>query len=73
MFALRPFSRNPKNPIMTKISVSIPEAVQMTGIGRSSIYKLFDEGKLTPRKSGKRTLILVKDLKRYVESLPTEV
>mgnify|MGYP003793014283 CR=1 FL=1 len=58
---------------MTKISVTIPEAVQMIGLGRSSIYKLFDEGKLTPRKSGKRTLILVEDLKRYVESLPTEV
>lgn len=58
---------------MTKISVTIPEAVQMIGLGRSSIYKLFDEGKLTPRKSGKRTLILVEDLERYVKSLPTEV
>lgn len=58
---------------MTKLSVAVPEAAKMIGIGRSSIYKLFDEGKLTPRKSGKRTLILVEDLKRYVESLPTEV
>lgn len=58
---------------MTKISVTVPEAVQMIGLGRSSIYKLFDEGKLIPRKSGKRTLILVEDLERYVKSLPTEV
>jgi len=58
---------------MTKISVTIPEAVQMIDLGRSSIYKLFDEGKLIPRKSGKRTLILVEDLERYVKSLPTEM
>lgn len=56
---------------MSKISVSIPEAIEMTGIGRSSLYKLFSEGKIKPRKSGKRTLVLVEDLKRYVESLPT--
>lgn len=55
---------------MTKLSVTIPEAVQLTGIGRSSLYTLFKEKKLTPRKSGKRTLILVEDLKRYVENLP---
>lgn len=58
---------------MTKMAVGIPEAAQMIGLGRSSIYKLFGEGKLTPRKSGKRTLILVEDLERYVKSLPTEV
>ena len=55
---------------MTKLSVTIPEAAEMIGIGRSSLYTLFKEKKLTPRKSGKRTLILVDDLKRYVENLP---
>lgn len=55
---------------MTKLAVSIPEAVEMSGLGRSYIYRLFNEGKLTRRKSGKRTLILVEDLKRYLESLP---
>lgn len=56
---------------MTKISVTIPEAVQMTGIGRSSLYKLFSEGKVVPRKQGKRTLILVKDLEDLIQNLPT--
>ena len=56
---------------MTKISVTVPEAVAMTGIGRSSLYKLFSEGKVHPRKSGKRTLILVSDLEEYIRSLPT--
>ena len=55
---------------MNKIAVTIPEAVEMTSIGRTKIYTLFREGKLTPRKSGKRTLILVEDLKRHLESLP---
>lgn len=55
---------------MTKIAVTIPDAVAMTGISRSSIYKLFAEGKLSRRKNGKRSLILVEDLERVVKSLP---
>lgn len=58
---------------MTKISVTIPEAVQLTGIGRSSLYRLFSDGKLTPRKSGKRTLVLVEELESYIKSLPKGV
>lgn len=56
---------------MTKLSVTIPEAVAMTGISRTSIYKLFAEGKLVRRKHGKRSLILVEDLERVVRALPT--
>ena len=55
---------------MSKLSVTIPEAVEMTGISRTSIYKMFSEKRLTPRKNGKRTLILVEDLERVVKSLP---
>ena len=55
---------------MQKIAVTLPEASQLSGIGRSSLYKLFNEGKLIPRKAGKRTLILVKELEAYVTSLP---
>lgn len=54
----------------THIAVGIPEAAAMIGIGRSSLYVLFREKKITPRKSGKRTLVLVEDLRRYVENLP---
>jgi Helix-turn-helix domain len=60
-----------RNTRYDEISVTIPEAVQMTGIGRSSLYSLFRDGKIYPRKSGKRTLVLVEDLERYVKSLPT--
>ena len=55
---------------MDKIAVTLPEATALSGIGRSSLYKLFNEGKLTPRKAGKRTLILVEELEAFVKSLP---
>ena len=55
---------------MQKIALTILEATERTGIGRSSLYKLFSTGKLTPRKLGKRTLILVEDLDSLVKSLP---
>lgn len=56
---------------MQKIAVTLSEATALSGIGRSSLYKLFNEGKLTPRKAGKRTLIIVAELEAYVRSLPT--
>ena len=55
---------------MTKtLTVTIPRACQITGLGRSTIYRLFDDGKLQRLKSGTRTLIRVDDLERYIESL----
>ncbi|KQV68047.1 helix-turn-helix domain-containing protein [Rhizobium sp. Root1220] len=55
---------------MHKITVTLPEAVELSGIGRTSFYKLFNDGKLTPRKSGRRTLILVTELETYLKNLP---
>jgi hypothetical protein len=55
---------------MEKIAVTLREATALSGIGRSSLYKLFNQGKLVPRKSGKRTLVLVEELESYVKSLP---
>jgi len=57
---------------MSKISVTIPEACELSGLGRSTLYKLFKSGDLTPRKCGKRTLIIVKDLEDYLTGLPTD-
>lgn len=56
---------------MTKLAVTIPEAAALCGLGRTFLYKLFNEGKLTPRKAGKRTLILVSELESYLKNLPT--
>jgi len=55
---------------VNKIAVTLVEASAMSGIGRSSLYRLFSQGKLTPRKAGKRTLILVSELDEYLHSLP---
>jgi len=55
---------------MTKtISVTIPQACKITGLGRSTIYRLFEEGKLQRLKAGTRTLIKMDDLEAYIESL----
>jgi predicted DNA-binding transcriptional regulator AlpA len=58
---------------MQKIAVTLPEAIALSGIGRTTFYKLFNTGKLTPRKAGKRTLILVSELETFVNSLPAGV
>lgn len=55
---------------MDKIAATISECVSLSGLGRTSIYKAIGEGKLKPRKAGKRTLILVSELKEYLENLP---
>jgi len=44
--------------------------MEMSGLGRTFLYRLFQDGKLTPRKAGKRTLIMVSELQGYLESLP---
>lgn len=55
---------------MTQISATIRQAVDMSGLSRSSIYLAMKAGKLPAKKCGRRTLILVEDLKSYVLSLP---
>lgn len=52
-----------------KISVTIPQACELTGLGRSTIYRLFDESKLSRVKVGSRTLIMVSDLRALMDSL----
>jgi excisionase family DNA binding protein len=50
--------------------MTIPRAVEVSGIGRTRIYELIREGKLEAKKEGRRTLILADSLRRHVESLP---
>lgn len=53
-----------------KIAVTIPGAMAASGLGRTFFYERFKDGTLTPRKAGKRTLILVSELREFLESLP---
>ena len=55
---------------MNKLAYTINEACEVSGIGRTSIYKLIKQKKLTPRKRGSRTLILAEELRTCLESLP---
>ena len=57
---------------MKPLAVTIAEAVKISGLGRSSLYKLFNSGTLSPRKYGKRTLIIVDELEKVLGNLPTE-
>ncbi|NJM49701.1 MAG: helix-turn-helix domain-containing protein [Sphingomonadales bacterium] len=49
------------------ITVRIPVAVQLTGIGRSKIYELISSGDIETVKVGASTLITVASLKRLIK------
>jgi excisionase family DNA binding protein len=42
----------------------------LVGVGRSSLYKEITSGRLRAIKSGRRTLIVTDDLRRWIESHP---
>ncbi|WAT17109.1 helix-turn-helix domain-containing protein [Aurantiacibacter sp. MUD11] len=56
---------------MNPIAVTIPQAVQASGLSRSALYEAMKRGDLTARKAGRRTLIAFADLEAYLASLPT--
>jgi hypothetical protein len=53
-----------------RLAVTIRDAVILTGIGRSKLYAMFKGGDLRAKKAGRRTVVLVEDLKRMLNSLP---
>lgn len=56
---------------MKPIALTIEDATQYCGIGRTKLYELIRKGNFTPRKAGARTLLLTEELDNYVLSLPT--
>ncbi|MEL1251902.1 helix-turn-helix domain-containing protein [Aurantiacibacter gilvus] len=54
----------------TPITITIPEAVKLTGMSRTAIYEALKRGDLVARKAGRRTLIGFADLEGYLASLP---
>ena len=52
------------------ISLSIRQAVLITGIGRTSLYEAIKSGDLHVRKCGSRTLIRYDDLNQFINNLP---
>ena len=57
-------------PAAPKIGYSIKEAVGVTGIGRTSLYLAIRQNELRVVKRGARTIILDRDLRRWLEGLP---
>ena len=55
---------------MEKYAFTIGEAVELSGLGRTSLYLAIGRGELPARKRGRRTVVLARDLERYLESLP---
>jgi excisionase family DNA binding protein len=52
------------------LTVTISEAVRLSGLSRSELYRQLSAGRIRACKSGSRTLILWASLKAYVEALP---
>jgi predicted DNA-binding transcriptional regulator AlpA len=55
---------------MTAITVGLREAQQISSLSRASLYRLFEQKKLTPRKFGRKTLVVVSELESFLQSLP---
>ena len=55
---------------MTPFTVSIAEATKIVGIGRTSLYAAISKRKLKVKKSGRRTLIEMAELQKFVDELP---
>jgi len=56
---------------MKKLYGSVPDAVEYSGLSRTSIYEAMKRGDLTARKAGRRTLISFAELEACLASLPT--
>ena len=55
-------------PFNERISCTVAEACDSTGLGRTTVYELIKEGRIETRKIGKRTLILVPSLRAMMST-----
>ena len=55
------------------LSVDIPEACRLTGLGRSKLYQLLGNGEIASVKVGKRRLITVASLRCWFDRLQHRV
>lgn len=49
-----------------RVALSVPEAARAAGLSKDWVWKLVAAGAIPSKKLGKRRLILVEDLKRYL-------
>jgi len=53
-----------------RLYVHVKEAKKIMGMGNTSIYKEMSKGRLPVKKSGRNTLIAIKDIHTWFENLP---
>ncbi|MDK4807786.1 MAG: helix-turn-helix domain-containing protein [Novosphingobium aromaticivorans] len=63
-----PCNSTPAQPgHLQPLAYSISEACRVSSLGKTYLYALIKDGKLTSRKVGNRTLILADSLRRLIE------
>lgn len=56
---------------MTPLTVTVPEAVKLSGMSRTAIYEALKRRDISGRKAGRRTLISYAELEAYLTALPS--
>jgi len=56
--------------ISEPIVLSVSEAIAISRLSRSELYRAFQRGDLSAKKHGRRTLIMREELVRYLQALP---
>jgi len=57
-----------KQPELKPITVTVPTALAVTGLGRTKVYELVKEGRVRTVAIGRRTLVIYADLEKLVET-----
>lgn len=52
------------------LAYSVADACKIAAVSRTTLYEAIRRKEITPRKCGKKTLILADDLKNWVNNLP---
>jgi excisionase family DNA binding protein len=60
-------SRTDRSPPINVVSVRIPTAAAMLGIGRTKLYELISSGEIELIKIGKVSLIAVSSLQEFID------
>ncbi|MCF6321996.1 MAG: helix-turn-helix domain-containing protein [Rhizobiaceae bacterium] len=55
---------------MHKQAYTVTETMREIGIGRSKLYAEIKAGNITPRKIGRKTIFLARDIENYLNNLP---
>ena len=53
------------------LAVPLEHVPHLTGLSRTRIFGAAKEGRLTVRKDGKRSIVELAEVRRYIRSLPT--